>query len=159
MNNSDRKTAVQPNPVSPRPTDLHQAEALVLSCMDYRLTGAVADYMKSRDLNGQYDHVVLAGGALGAMAETNPAWGQTFWEHLSLARKLHDIRRVILIDHRDCGACKMFVGPDCADDPDAEASTHIRVMKDLADQITSREPSVAVEFVLMDLDGSVTEVT
>ncbi len=43
-----------------------QAEALVLSCMDFRLTGAIADYMRTRGQAGQYDRliVILRGASL-----------------------------------------------------------------------------------------------
>lgn len=137
----------------------HHAEALVLSCMDFRLTGAIADYMSSRGLAGQYDHVILAGGALGAVAENNAAWSDTFWQHLALARELHNINRVIIIDHRDCGACKKFIGPDCANEPDAEANTHMRVMEKLADEIRTREPGLQIELLLMNLDGNVLDLS
>ncbi|MFQ6548481.1 carbonic anhydrase [Aestuariibius sp. 2305UL40-4] len=147
----------------PQPADTnssaHQAEALVLSCMDFRLIGAVADYMDTRGLAGRYDHIILAGGAMGVMAKDHPDWDRTFWQHLSLARKLHGIKRLILIDHRDCGACKMFVGPDCADDPDGELVTHMRVMEALADDVRTREPGLEVELILMDLDGTVTSLS
>ena len=146
---------------SPADTDrsAHQAEALVLSCMDFRLIGAVGDYMASRGLSGRYDHIILAGGAMGVMAKDRPEWDRTFWEHLALARKLHGIKRLILIDHRDCGACKMFMGPDCADDPDGELITHMRVMEALADEVRTREPGLEVELLLMNLDGTVTSLS
>lgn len=134
---------------------VHQAEALLLTCMDFRLTEAVSDYMKSRGLAGKYDHMVLAGGALGVVAGDNPAWAETFWQHLALARSLHGIQRLIVIDHRDCGACKQFIGATCADDRDAEMATHMRAMEELADEVKTREPCLEVELLLMDLDGSV----
>ena len=84
-------------------TAQHQAEAIVLSCIDFRLTGAVTDYMEGRGLGGNYDHIALAGGALGAMSQEHPAWAEMFWDHLALAKDLHNVQRLILIDHRDCG--------------------------------------------------------
>ncbi len=134
----------------------HQAEALVLSCMDYRLMPAIAAYLEAEGLAGNYDHVVIAGGALGVAVSENEAWQETFWQHLALAQQLHGIRRVILMDHRDCGACKILVGPDCAKDPDIEVASHMRAMEALADEIRTRAPELSVEVLFMDLDGSVT---
>ena len=79
----------------------------------------------------------------------------TFWEHRKLAGKLHGIERFIVIDHRDCEACRSFVGPTCADNPDAEMSTHMRAMEELADEVRAREPGLEVKLLLMDLDGRV----
>src|SRR4051794_20679410 len=59
-----------------------QAEALLLTCMDYRLTDATSHYMAGRGLKNKYDHVVLAGAALGAVTEGYPEWNKTFWDHL-----------------------------------------------------------------------------
>ncbi|WP_092369675.1 carbonic anhydrase [Cribrihabitans marinus] len=132
-----------------------QAEALVLNCMDHRLIGAVADYLDGRGLTGKYDQIVLAGGAVGVMADETAPWAETFWAHVGLARELHGISRIIVIDHRDCGACKAFVGSDCAEDPDHEIAVHTQRMEALADEIRTREPGLKVELLFMDLDGRV----
>lgn len=139
-------------------TKAHQAEALVLNCMDFRLISAVADYLKARGLQGKYDQITLAGGAIGVMSDQTMPWAETFWQHVSLARKLHGIRKIIIIDHRDCGACKAFVGKDCADERDRETAIHMKCMEALADEITTRELGLDVELLLMDLDGSVEEL-
>src|SRR5437879_12599909 len=78
--------------------------ALLLTCMDHRLIDDVADYMQSptkRNMKEDYDYVVLAGASLGVNNTTYPAWGSTFWDHLATAIKLHQIKKVIIIDHRD----------------------------------------------------------
>src|SRR5262245_8939689 len=43
------------------------AQALLLNCIDYRLTDSVTAYMQARGLARNYDQVVLAGAALGAV--------------------------------------------------------------------------------------------
>lgn len=134
------------------------AEALVLNCMDHRLIGAVADYLEARGLAGKYDQISLAGGAIGVMADQTAPWAETFWAHVKLARELHGIDRVIVIDHRDCGACKAFVGRDCAIDRDRERTIHTTRMEDLAREIRRREPGLDIELLLMELDGSVTSL-
>ena len=139
-------------------TTTHHIEALVLNCMDYRLIAPVADYLEARGLRGKYDQIVLAGGAIGVMADETSAWAETFWQHVKLAREMHGIRKIIVIDHRDCGACKAFVGQDCADEREGETVIHEAWMRALADDIKTREPDLEVELLLMDLDGSVEEI-
>ncbi len=136
----------------------HTAEALVVTCMDFRLVGSVASYLQGLGLEGNYDHVALAGAALGVMQDPGSAWARTFWDHLKLARELHGIKRVIVIDHRDCGACKALIGPDCADDPSREAEIHRQALMALSEEIRIRAPDLKVELALMDLDGSVTVI-
>jgi hypothetical protein len=72
-------------------------EVLLLSCMDFRLVDDTARYMKTRGLTGKYDHIILAGAALGALTEKFPAWNQTFWDHVSVAIDLHKIQKVMVL--------------------------------------------------------------
>jgi hypothetical protein len=49
-----------------------QIEALLLSCMDFRLVDNTARYMASRGLTDKYDHIILVGAALGALGQDDP---------------------------------------------------------------------------------------
>jgi carbonic anhydrase len=132
-----------------------QAEALLLSCMDYRLIDATARYMAARGLKGKYDHVILAGASLGATTGKYVDWNKTFWEHLDTAIQLHGIHRVIVIDHRDCGAYKLILGEDLAGDRSKETTVHASTLRTLRDQINTKHRSLEVELLLMSLDGRV----
>lgn len=133
-------------------------EALLLSCMDYRLMDEIERYMSGRGLRDQYDHVVLAGASLGAITDKYPAWTQTFWEHLDIAISLHDIRSVILMDHRDCGAYRVILGAERVADPKTEKDTHVVQLKQLKSLINAKHPKLAVEMLLMSLDGRVESI-
>ena len=130
-------------------------EALLLSCMDYRLMNDVARYMEGREMAEKYDHVIIAGASIGVTNEKYPAWRQTFWDHVGVAAELHRIRRVIVMDHRDCGAYKLFVGPEHAKDRDAETAAHAREAAKLRAAMNAKFPRLEIEFLLMALDGSV----
>jgi carbonic anhydrase len=84
--------------------DLRKAEVLLLTCMDFRYFELISNVMKDADLVGRYDHVILAGAALGAVVRGKEHWHKTFFDHLALAEKLHDVKTVIVLEHRDCGA-------------------------------------------------------
>lgn len=133
----------------------HTTEALVLSCMDFRMMDHVSNFLADKGLQGKYDLVAIAGAAIGVMNDAKPTWGELFWEHVGLAQDLHEIRRVIVIDHRDCGACKAFVSSDCADDRQHELEIHTKWLSSLLEEVQNRAPDLAVELYLMDLDGSV----
>lgn len=130
-------------------------DALLLSCMDFRLMDDIERYMSGRKLRDKYDHIVLAGASLGAITDKYPAWSKTFWEHLDIAIQLHNIHTVIVMDHRDCGAYKVILGPEHAKDAKTEKDAHATQLKKLKTQIAAKYPKLKVETLLMALDGKV----
>ena len=134
-------------------------DALLLSCMDFRLMDDVERYMSGRGLRDKYDHVILAGASLGAVTAKYPAWNQTFWEHLDIAISLHHIHTVIVMDHRDCGAYKVILGAEHAKDPKVERDTHAAQLKKLKGLINAKHPKLKVEMLLMALDGEVESIS
>lgn len=133
-------------------------DALLLSCMDFRLMDDIERYMSGRGLRKKYDHIVLAGAALGAVTDKYPAWNKTFWDHIGLAVDLHHIHKVIVIDHRDCGAYKVILGEDFARDPTKEKKVHSEKLKELAKLIKKKHPKLEVELLLMSLNGKVESI-
>lgn len=134
-------------------------EALLLSCMDFRLMDDIERYMSGRGLRDKYDHVVLAGASLGALTNKYPAWGQTFWSHLDIAIELHHIRKVIVMDHRDCGAYRVILGEDLGRHAARERLVHAAQLGRLADEIRRKHPKLEVEQLLMSLDGKVEKIS
>lgn len=135
-----------------------KTEALLLSCMDFRLMDDIEKYMSGRGLRDKYDHVILAGASLGAVTDRFPAWNKTFWEHLDISIDLHHIQKVILMDHRDCGAYKVILGEDFAKTPERETGVHTKVLRHLAKAIKEKQPKLEVEMLLMALDGKVESI-
>jgi hypothetical protein len=133
-------------------------DALLLNCIDYRLTAKTTNYMTQRKMAGKYDQLVLAGAALGAKNDKFPAWGATFWETVQVAKELHQIHQIIVIDHRDCGAYKAILGEDLAGDRRKEFDVHAKQMRSLRADIAKRHPDLAVQLFLMGLDGKVETV-
>ncbi|MBA4808250.1 MAG: hypothetical protein H2037_11990 [Brevundimonas sp.] len=133
-------------------------DILLLTCMDYRLTDDTISYMEGRGLHDKYDHVVLAGASLGALTDQFPSWGETFWSHLDVAINLHSIHKVMVIDHRDCGAYKVILGADAVDTPEKELAIHTQELHALRDAIKRRHDHLEVELALMALDGKVEDI-
>ena len=134
-------------------------DALLLTCMDFRLMDDIERYMTGRGLRDKYDHVVLAGAALGAVTDKFPAWNKTFWEHLDIAIQLHSIHTVIVLDHRDCGAYKVILGAAHAKDAQTETASHATQLKTLKGMIASKYPKLKIETLLMALDGKVETIS
>ncbi len=87
-------------------------EAMLLSCIDPRMVTPVYDYMEKRSLGGKYSQFVIAGAAIAVVAPKFEAWRVAFWDNLATSLQLHHLKRVIAIDHRDCGAARIAYGPD-----------------------------------------------
>src|ERR1041385_6698597 len=132
-------------------------DALLLNCIDYRLTGHTERYMSGRGMAGKYAPLWLA--ALGAKNEKFPAWGTTFMDHVQVAIDLHNIHKVVIMDHRDCGAYKVILGKDLAADPKEELAVHAKQMQALKADIGKKHPKLEVELLLMGLDGKVETVS
>lgn len=140
------------------PAKAGAADALLLSCMDYRLVDDLVRFMDSKGLTDKYDHVIVAGASAGATAEKFSSWNKTFWEHLQVAIDLHKIHKVIVVDHRDCGAYKIAHGEEHTRDPALERAVHAAVLLPLALEIRQKYPDLHVETFLMSLDGTVEPV-
>ena len=83
---------------------------MVLSCMDPRFQPIVNNYLKKRKLNGKYSAFTIAGSAIGVTASKFKKWHRTFWDNIDTSIKLHKIQKLIVINHRDCGAAKIING-------------------------------------------------
>jgi hypothetical protein len=156
----------------------NKAEAFVLSCMDYRLVNATAQYMADRGLANKYYQVMLAGASIAANPLTRPvpppppppsipAWNTTFWEHLATAialtrnRPAGPLRRVFVIDHRKCGAYDIILGPECCRERVNETVAHTTELRRLRMEIDRRyaNPRMEITLLLMDLNGTVEIIT
>ncbi len=135
-----------------------KTDALLLTCMDYRLINDAVKYMNERGLKDKYDQLILAGASLRATTEKYPAWNETFWQHLEVSIQLHHIETVILMDHRDCGAYKVIFEKDFYKNKEEETKIHTEHLKKLAGMIKKKYPKLKVETLLMNLDGSVEEI-
>jgi carbonic anhydrase len=130
-------------------------EAMVVSCIDPRFQKPVFRYATERGLTGQYSKFTVAGAAIGVVAPAFKKWHQTFWENLAATVELHQIDKVIAIDHRDCGAAKIAYGKEKLASPASETEVHRAAMAEFRKQVAEKQPKLAVETCLMALDGKV----
>jgi hypothetical protein len=139
---------------SPEPDE----RVLLLSCMDLQLEEA-GDATVKDPLPRRYDHMALAGASLGAVTTRFPHWGRTFYEHLALARAIHGVRRVVLLDHRDCEAYERLLALGLADDRSREREVHLAHQQKLRRKIHALDPSIQVDCWLLSVDGRVEDMS
>jgi hypothetical protein len=132
--------------------------ALGLSCIDYRLVDDGVRFFDGLKLTNDYDQVALAGASLAAVSDKFPSANVAFWDQLGIAKTLHHIHRVVVLDHRDCGAFKVAFGKDFAAAHDAETAQHKGVMTQMQAMLKTKHPDLSSEFYLMALDGKAERV-
>ena len=97
--------------------------AMVLSCIDPRFQPVVYNYLKRKKLIGKYSAFTIAGAAIGVTAPKFKKWHKTFWDNLETSIKLHKFKKLIVINHRDCGAARIINGKKIFDNNN-ELSIH-----------------------------------
>ena len=129
-------------------------KAMVLSCMDPRFQTKVSNYLKRRKLNGKYSAFTIAGAAVGVTASKFKKWHSTFWENLNTSIKIHRIEKLIVINHKDCGAAKIVNGRK-EFTPQNEMKIHEYSFEKIKLNLKKKHPRLKVELNLMSLNGRV----
>jgi carbonic anhydrase len=130
-------------------------DAMVLSCIDPRFPELTLNYMRSRGMLGRYSQFVIAGASIGVVAPAFKDWQKAFWDNLAASIQLHQIPKIIAINHRDCGAAKIAYGDVKVANPEVETDTHKAALMEFRKQVNERQPKLAIEASLMALDGKV----
>ncbi len=130
-------------------------DAMLLTCIDPRFQEPVFNYMKSRNMIGKYSQFTFAGAAIGVVAPAFKTWAPAFWDNLAASIQLHHIPKVIVINHRDCGAAKIAYGADKVANPQIETETHKAALMEFKKQLGERQPKLTAELNLIGLDGKV----
>lgn len=103
-----------------------QCKALVVNCMDYRLVQPVKDFAFSLGLNGSYDQVAIAGGVKNLVMAEDTYDREFLVRQIELAKNLHGIEQVILINHTDCGA---YGGREAFKSEEEEREKHLEDLR------------------------------
>ncbi len=136
---------------------------MVLACIDPRYTFALEQYLLNQlDAQHTYDLFALAGSSLGASLTGTTAanlrpdytWQEVFFEHLQIAKLLHNIQNVWVFDHLDCGAYKAILGLSSDLDP----TIHTTELTKLKGFINTTYPALAFKGFVMDTSGIITKV-
>ena len=131
-------------------------KAMVLSCMDPRFQPLVHNHLKKKKLTGKYSAFTIAGAAVGVTNSKFKKWHNTFYDNLATSIKLHKIEKLIVINHKDCGAAKIANGKK-EFSPVNEKKIHKESFSKIKKQIKKRFPKLKVELNLISLDSKITK--
>lgn len=104
---------------------------LIMTCIDYRLIDDYVIVLDQLNLTHDYDQFILAGASLAFTDDSHKSkcstckvektvyntvgndldfdlYQKAYFDHLLLAIQVHHIKKVMIIDHEDCGAYKLY---------------------------------------------------
>ncbi len=113
----------------------HNCDVIVVHCMDFRLQKYLNDWCEQTFGSNKYDRV----GVAGAVSDV-----YLVLKHVELSSRLHNVRKVVLVNHEDCGAY-------------GDAGTYERHKDDLAEaerKIRALFLNLMIEKYYLHLDGT-----
>ena len=130
----------------------HRPKALVLSCIDFRFMTAEGKFLRKKNLGDEYDWTALAGASLAVSGFPHQSDREAFWDQLDLSYRLHHIKKVIVLDHQDCGAYAIKIDPNLSKDPERELQVHTDYLNRAYWSIRNRYPNIEVELYFAPLN-------
>ena len=129
-------------------------KAMLLSCIDPRFQPIIYNYLKKKKLMGKYSTFTIAGSAIGVTANKFKKWHKTFWENFDTSVKLHNIKRLIVINHRDCGAAKIINGKKEFSKLN-ETKVHKNSLQKIKKIFKKKYPKLSIELKIISLSSKV----
>jgi carbonic anhydrase len=124
--------------------------------MDPRFQHLVYNHLNKKKLIDKYSAFTIAGAAVGVTHNKFKKWHKTFYDNLSTSIKLHQIEKLIVINHKDCGAAKIVNGKKAFNITN-EKKIHKESFSKLKKEIKKKFPKLKVELNLMSLKGKITK--
>lgn len=113
----------------------HDCETIIVTCIDFRFQEYINNWVAGNFQPRSFDRVAFAGGVKNL---------DTILGQIEISKRLHHIKKVVLINHEDCGAYGKAGTPE----------KHTEDLKNSADQIKQQYPDVEVQTYYLHLDGA-----
>ena len=127
---------------------------MVLSCMDPRFQPIVFSFLKKKKLSGKYSSFTIAGSAIGVTANKFKKWHKVFWDNFKTSVELHNIKKLIVINHRDCGAARIINGKKEFSSVN-ETKVHKNSFQKIKKIFKKKYPKLSIELKIISLNSKV----
>ncbi len=127
---------------------------MVLSCIDPRFQPIIYKYLKKKKLIGKYSSFTIAGSAVGVTANKFKKWHKTFWDNFDTSVRLHKIKKLVVINHRDCGAAKIINGKKVFSRIN-ETLIHRNSFQKIKKTFKKKYPNLSIELKLISLNSKI----
>lgn len=117
---------------------VHTCEAVVLSCIDFRFWESVSKFVKNDLGIEDFDLASIPGGVKSINeSDCDGVAGGC----VKIPCELHNVKKIILVNHKDCGA---YGGSSNFENSDKEDSYHIEELKKAKEIISKKYPDKEV---------------
>lgn len=128
--------------------DVHHCEAVVLCCIDFRFWKETVNFIENKLGIKSFDFPSLPGSAK-AINESQE--GDIVSQCIGVPVELHHVKKIIIINHEDCGAyggSKKFAG-----NTDAEQEFHISELQKAKEKLVGKYSDKEIFLVYAALDS------
>lgn len=113
----------------------HSCETVIVTCIDFRFQSFINSWIAENFKPRNYDRVAWAGGVKDQ---------EGILKQIEISKKLHHIKKAVLINHEDCGAYGA----------EGTSEKHAQDLKNTSDKIKALYPDLEVETYYLHLDGT-----
>ena len=117
---------------------------MVLTCIDPRCQPKINSIMKNKKLLGKYSLFSIAGSTLGITSKNFKNWDKVFWKNFLISSQIHGIKKLIAINHYDCGLAKMLNKKKLLNKK-IEKEIHVKSFKLLKKRFSKKYPKLKLE--------------
>lgn len=118
----------------------HSCEAVIITCIDFRFQEYINNWIAGNFSPKTFDRVAIAGGVFDFDYVS---------KQIEISKRLHHIKKVVLINHEDCGA---YGGAGTAE-------KHAEDLKNAVEKIKQQYPDLTIETYYLHLDGTFEQVS
>lgn len=113
----------------------HHAESIVITCIDFRFQEVIDKWISQNFSHRTFDRVAFAGGVKSL---------EIILGQLEISVRLHHIKKVVLINHEDCGAYG----------EEGTKEKHAEDLKASKAKVLKIYPNLEVQTFYLHLDGT-----
>lgn len=113
---------------------MHTCDAIVVTCIDFRLQKYIEEWLVKNVGELQYDRVAWTGGVIDLPG---------ILKQIEISNRLHHIQKVVLINHEDCGAYGATGTPE----------KHMQDLQNAKKEVAIKFPTLTVDTYYLHLDG------
>ena len=135
-------------------------EAMLMNCIDPRFSTWTWSYMGAQGWANLYSQFTIAGGPVAAVVDSDPfkTWHKAWWDNLAVSIQLHQVKRVVGLCHRDCGAAVLAYGDKIKTDPAFETAKLSEALRTFRAEVKKRH-GLDADLGIMAMNGAVERVT
>lgn len=116
--------------------------------MDFRLTGAIDNWLEDKKIMNDCDMISVAGISKAIADDANSESAKFLLNQIGLSLKLHNIKTLYLMHHTDCGA---YGGHKAFANLEEEMKKYQEDMSKSASLIKAKFPKLEVKSVVADI--------